>query len=145
MRSFEDSMNERMSMVFVAVFFLAGCGAQPAREVQSPRDALTELRTALAIMSDDESARSVRLELERARTWMGETATAIDKEESTQSVAILLELSRGQLVLVKSILERKKAEAALARTSNEYRKNLDALRSIRDDKETFDGASREQR
>jgi hypothetical protein len=48
-------------------------------------------------------------------------------------------------VLVKSILERKKAEAALARTSNEYRKNLDALRSIRDDKETFDGASREQR
>lgn len=137
-------MNQRMSMLFVALSSLVGCGSPPAREVQSPRDALTELRTALAMMSQDDSSRSVYLELERARSWMSETSAAIDKDDSPQSITLLLELSRGQLVLVKSIVERKKAEATLANTSKEYRKNLDALESIRKDKQAFDGASPRQ-
>jgi PBP1b-binding outer membrane lipoprotein LpoB len=135
-------MNKRLSMLFVAIFFFAGCGAAPVREVQSPRDALTELRTALAMMSEDDSSLPARLELERARSWMNETSAAIDKDDSPQSITLLLELSRGQLVLVKSIIERKKAEAALTNASKDYRENLDALKSIRENKETLDEASR---
>ena len=111
---------------------LAGCAAAPAREVQSPRDAVTELRAAFAMMSDDESAAAVRPELERARTWLAEADTAIGKDADPEKVALLVELSRGQLVLVKAILERKKAEAALAQKSEEYRKGREALRSIQE-------------
>ena len=57
---------------------------------------------------------------------------AIGKDADPEKVALLVELSRGQLVLVKAILERKKAEAALAQKSEEYRKGREALRSIQE-------------
>jgi hypothetical protein len=109
------------------------CAAPPAREVQSPRDAVTELRAALATMSDDELAPAARLELERARAWVTEADQALTKEAEPQTVALLIELSRGQLVLVKSVLERKKAEAALSRKSEEFRKAREALESVQGD------------
>lgn len=123
---------------------LFGCAATPAREVQSPRDAVTELRAALAQMSDDELAPSARLELERARGWVTEADQAITRESDPQTITLLIELSRGQLMLIKSVMERKKAEAALAQKSEEYRRSREALDSVQKDTRAIDPTLEEE-
>lgn len=124
-------MNERIHGCLLAILLpLLGCAATPAREAQSPRDAVTSLRASLATMSDDESAPAARMELERARSWLAETDAAIAKEEEPEKVSLLIELSRGQLLLVKSILERRKAELALAQKSAEYKRERESLETI---------------
>lgn len=124
-------MNELVrSHALATLLLFVGCAAPPAREVQSPRDALTSLRASLASMSDDESAPAARIELERARTCLAEAEAAITKEDEPDKIGILVELSRGQLVLVKSILERRKAEQALAQKSAEYKRERGALDTI---------------
>jgi hypothetical protein len=119
------------SCALATLLSLAGCASPPTREALSARDMVTSLRASLATMSDDESAPAARVELERARAWLSEAEATIGKEgEAPEKVDILVELSRGQLLLVKSILERRKAEQALAQKSAEYKKERDSLETI---------------
>lgn len=126
------------SYALVTLLGLAGCAAAPLREAEAPRDAVTNLRAALATMSDDELSRVVRLELTRAGAWLSEADAAIAKDAEPEKVALLIELSRGQLVLVKSIVERKKAEAALVQKSDEYRRRREALEAVEHDTVVLD-------
>jgi predicted negative regulator of RcsB-dependent stress response len=132
------------SYALVTLLGLAGCAAAPVREAEAPRDAVTSLRATLATMSDDELAPGVRLELERARAWLSEADAAIAKDDEREKVALLVELSRGELVLVKSILERKKAEAALAQKSDDYRRRREALEAVQHDAEVLDPTAGEE-
>jgi hypothetical protein len=124
-------MNELIRGCALALLLaLAGCAAVPGREVQTPRDQVIGLKAALAAMSDDDAAAAARVEIERARTCLAEADSAVAKDEEADKIALLIDLSRGQLLLVKSILERRKAEVALAQKSEEYKKQSEAIETI---------------
>ena len=129
----------RTITVFLVTFALTGCAATTADVVKTQGEELAELRVALAGLREQDSAKPFRPDLERAATLLGQAEAQLGSGDPDEdAVAMLIALSRGQMVLVKSMVARALAEAALKQVSADYEATQASLKELEAKQEQLD-------
>jgi len=125
-------------MTTVKLFLLAslalssvGCASKLGDLGRTQHDELADIRVSLAALRSQDAAKPFAGDVERAATYAGQAeAKLATGDAGAADIGLLIDLARGQLLLVKSMMSRATAERALGELSAEYagiRESLEGL------------------